>query len=91
MDPWKRSCRPSVPTYVWCEYESDCNDLISASASDSGGDSAEITSAVILSVVPTIRVLQQYTSEAETRTQDQIQSSNAQTVTLKTKQCRLNL
>jgi len=55
-----------VPTHVWCEYESVCNDLRCASASDSGGDSAEITSAVILSIVPTIRVLQQYTSEAET-------------------------
>lgn len=66
VDPWKRSCPPSVPTHVWCKYESDCNELRCVSASDSGGDSAEITSAVILSIVSTIRVLQQYTSEAET-------------------------
>ena len=89
--PVESSVRPSVPTYVWCEYESDYNNLRSASASDSGGDSVVIKSALILSIVPSIRVLQQYTSEAETRTQDQMQRSNAQTVTLKTKRCRLNL
>jgi hypothetical protein len=43
----------------------------------SSDDGAEIISAVILSIVSTIRVLQQYTSEAETRTQDQVQRSNA--------------
>jgi len=91
VDPWKRSCRPSVSTYVWCEYASDCKDFRSASTSESSGDGAEIISGVILSIVSTIQVLQQYTSEAETRTQDQVQRSNAQTVTLKTKQCRLNL
>jgi hypothetical protein len=39
----------SVSNYVWCEHESDCNDLISASASDSGSDFAKIASAVIVS------------------------------------------
>ena len=73
-----------MSTYVWCEYASDCNDFRSASTCDSSDDGAEIISAVILSIVSTIRVLQQYTSEAETRTQDQVQRSNAQTVTLKT-------
>jgi hypothetical protein len=67
---------------VWCEYESDCKDPISASASDSGGDSVAIASAVTLSVVSTIRGLQQHTSEAELRNQDQVERSNAQTVTL---------
>jgi hypothetical protein len=82
VDPWKLSGRPSVSAYVRCEYESDCKDPISASASDSAGDSVAIASAVTLSVVSTIRGLQQYTSEAEPRTQDQVEGSNAQTVTL---------
>jgi hypothetical protein len=67
---------------VRCEYERDCKDLISASASVSGGDSVAIASAVTLSVVSKIRGLQQRISEAELRTQDQVERSNAQTVTL---------
>jgi hypothetical protein len=82
VDPWKLSGRLSVSAYVWCQYESDGKDLISASASDSGGDSVAIASAVNLSVVSTIRRLQQYTSEAGLRTQDQVERSSAQTVTL---------
>jgi hypothetical protein len=47
-------------SYVWCEYERDYNDLISASASvsGSGSDSATIASAVIVWVVATIQGLQ---------------------------------
>jgi hypothetical protein len=45
-----------VITHVWCEYESYCNDLISVSASDSGGDSVAMAGAVILSAVSTIQV-----------------------------------
>jgi hypothetical protein len=73
-----------VSSYVRCEYESDYNDLISASASDSdsGSDSATITSAVNLSTVARIQGLQQRSSGAELRTQDQVERSNAQTVTL---------
>jgi hypothetical protein len=82
VDPWKLSGRPSVYAYVWCENERECKDLVSASASVSGGDSVAIASAVTLSVVSTIRGLQQHTPEAEPRTQDQVERSNAQTVTL---------
>jgi hypothetical protein len=82
VGPWKITGRLSVSAYVWCEYESDGKDPISASASDSGGDSVAIASAVTLSVVSTTRGLQQYTSEAQPRTQDQVERSNAQTVTL---------
>jgi hypothetical protein len=50
-----------VSNCVCCEYASDYNDLISASASDSdsGSDSATKASAVIVSTVATIQGLQQ--------------------------------
>jgi hypothetical protein len=71
-----------MSNYVWCDYESVCDDLVSASAIDSGSDSATMASAVIVSTVAKIQGLQQYSSEAEPRTQDQVTRSNAQTVTL---------
>jgi hypothetical protein len=76
----------SMSNYVWCEYESDCNDLLSASASasasDSGSDSGTVASAVIVSTFATIQGWQQQSSGAELRTQDQVERSNTQTVTL---------
>jgi hypothetical protein len=55
--PWQLSVRfyRFVPNDVWSKYDSVCNDLISASASDS----AVMIRAVILSTAETIQQLQQ--------------------------------
>jgi hypothetical protein len=58
------------------------SDSVSDGDSDSGSDSATIASAVIVSTVATIQGLQQQSSGVELRTQDQVERSNLQTVTL---------
>jgi hypothetical protein len=70
----------SESNFVWSECESDCKQLISVVANDS--KNATVTSVVILSTIVTILLLQKLSSEAELGAQDQVERSNAQTITL---------